>query len=968
MATIVFIADGWGSQYGGINSFNYDLCLNMHLSLNMEEHSVICVTTGDALNEQTYENAKAKDVLLIHLAKDDFVSKKIVKKLNDQKLLQETIWWIGHDIMTGFLAASCAEISHGKCAIIHHMNYEAYYPYVSECPTDTDKKVDQQLQVFNKADVIFAVGPKLAKSARDITIKINKEMKIVELIPGIADISPLEKNLEQFSTMVFGRVSTEQRDVVKQSMLAVEGFAYANRDKEFSKNDPSITVYGFNKEEIKQVNSKLKNTASSLAGRIVSVKGYEYTNNRRKVWSALRYQSVCMMLSLHEGFGLAGWEAISAGVPLIISENSGLYEFLLNKKLKLKVCSLNVSGDLSDKENSKDIKQVAMYLKSIKGDIEAYKKNAIELRDTLLHEGFTWENTVSTFIKAIQIETKEESKIRQLVEIIQKRIKSTPEISKAFEWKWDTIMNEFLICKKYPECSSCLKELADDVETGKNIKVLGIHGSTFCPDANNYVANCLYKDNFISVQIISSQPTSNYLIERLLTIKEYRENNDELRYHYERLCKTAKIFHDRKSYKTRFFNSIPYFRLYLTCDRMYFSCYRDGVHAKYEEVFCFDNDTEMYKLFSKYYDLVWRNSSEELHIAESDLSPDKKHLLLDRWSVKPSLVVNVCAKCNMKCHYCPEGGENLDVIADEECCTEQKIASLVKTFSNCNTNKVIRITGGEPLISAKIRKRTAKIMQASSCYKKIILCTNGVFIKEAYNENKRLWEQLKSKMLLKISLDTLEPKLFQDITGCDQTVHSKILEGIRFIQRKGFQIELNVVVQEENVYEIADLYEFAKKENLIGVKVLTVNDFGGRVTVSTLERDHVTKQLNEIMQHMRRVGLQEHDASLHDGAGIVMKRYHAQSNNGSDCTLTIVDHNVKGESITPRRTFSEACLSCRYYPCATGLLNLTLRADGMLSYCRLRTESAVSINELSNLKMRRIIEEMLKPFSECFEG
>lgn len=114
MATIVFIADGWGSQYGGINSFNYDLCLNMHLSLNMEEHSVICVTTGDALNEQTYENAKAKDVLLIHLAKDDFVSKKIVKKLNDQKLLQETIWWIGHDIMTGFLAASCAEISHGK--------------------------------------------------------------------------------------------------------------------------------------------------------------------------------------------------------------------------------------------------------------------------------------------------------------------------------------------------------------------------------------------------------------------------------------------------------------------------------------------------------------------------------------------------------------------------------------------------------------------------------------------------------------------------------------------------------------------------------------------------------------------------------------------------------------------------------------------------------------------------------------
>ena len=84
--------------------------------------------------------------------------------------------------------------------------------------------------------------------------------------------------------------------------------------------------------------------------------------------------------------------------------------------------------------------------------------------------------------------------------------------------------------------------------------------------------------------------------------------------------------------------------------------------------------------------------------------------------------------------------------------------------------------------------------------------------------------------------------------------------------------------------------------------------------------------------------------------------------------MTIVDHNVKGESITPRRTFCEDCLNCKFYPCATGLLNLTLRADGMLSYCRLKVESAVSIKELSDLKMNRTIKEMLKPFSKCFEG
>lgn len=221
MATIVFIADGWGSQYGGINSFNYDLCLNMHLALDTDEHSVICVTTGDVLCDQVYENANNNGLKLVYFAKDDFVSSKIIRKLNENKMLQETVWWIGHDIITGFYAIECAEETQGKCAVIHHMNYEAYYPYISDRPTDTDNKMEEQLRVFSKADIIFAVGPKLTKSANDIVIKLNKDTEIFELIPGIANIQPLEKTLTQYSAMVFGRVSTEQRDVIKQSLLIV---------------------------------------------------------------------------------------------------------------------------------------------------------------------------------------------------------------------------------------------------------------------------------------------------------------------------------------------------------------------------------------------------------------------------------------------------------------------------------------------------------------------------------------------------------------------------------------------------------------------------------------------------------------------------------------------------------------------------------------------------------------------------
>lgn len=169
--------------------------------------------------------------------------------------------------------------------------------------------------------------------------------------------------------------------------------------------------------------------------------------------------------------------------------------------------------------------------------------------------------------------------------------------------------------------------------------------------------------------------------------------------------------------------------------------------------------------------------------------------------VKSSLVINVCSKCNMNCTYCPEREENLKYISNKNYCSEQRLTTLVKIFSNCNTNRVIRITGGELLMPKRCCRRIFKIMQAAFDFIKIIICTNGTFIKDSYNQNRNLWEKLKSKIFLKISLDTLNPQYFQLVTGCEQELHFKILEGIKFIREKGFKIELNIVVRKTNVHK-----------------------------------------------------------------------------------------------------------------------------------------------------------------------
>lgn len=161
---------------------------------------------------------------------------------------------------------------------------------------------------------------------------------------------------------------------------------------------------------------------------------------------------------------------------------------------------------------------------------------------------------------------------------------------------------------------------------------------------------------------------------------------------------------------------------------------------------------------------------------------------------------------------------------------------------------------------------------------------------------------VKDILLLKISLDTLKPMTFKEITDLDAL--QSVLDNIAFMKSKGFKIELNFVVTKKNVGEIENVYNYAHNKKLIGLKVLTVNDFGNRV-----HTDDVENELNELMGRLRKQNYLETGLYVHNNKGIHMKRFIHDG-----CTLTIVDHMNKGDSVTPRRTYSEACQECKYYP------------------------------------------------------
>ncbi len=174
------------------------------------------------------------------------------------------------------------------------------------------------------------------------------------------------------------------------------------------------------------------------------------------------------------------------------------------------------------------------------------------------------------------------------------------------------------------------------------------------------------------------------------------------------------------------------------------------------------------------------------------VDPYKRHLNYLR--------ISITDRCNLRCIYCnPRSSQkklqHKDILRYEE------ILRIARIGVSLGINK-IRITGGEPLA----RKGCCDFLEhlaAIDGLKDISLTTNGVLLKQHI-------DRIASAGIkrLNISLDTLNPEKYQNITGHD--VFKQVWEGIELALQKGFDpIKLNVVVingiNDEDLTELAKL-------------------------------------------------------------------------------------------------------------------------------------------------------------------
>ena len=168
------------------------------------------------------------------------------------------------------------------------------------------------------------------------------------------------------------------------------------------------------------------------------------------------------------------------------------------------------------------------------------------------------------------------------------------------------------------------------------------------------------------------------------------------------------------------------------------------------------------------------------------------------------LRLSVTDLCNLRCRYCmPDGVEKLE---REAVLTYEEFLRLAALFAQCGIDTV-RVTGGEPLVRKNVAQLVAGL-KAIPGIRKVTMTTNGILL--AQQLPALLAAGLDS---VNISLDTLRPEVFRQITARDD--FSAVQAGLQAALESGIPVKLNCVPQAGvNEGELEDLAALAENRPL----------------------------------------------------------------------------------------------------------------------------------------------------------
>ena len=310
---VTLLSSEWRSTKGGLSTINRELAIQLakHPRVEVSVYLPQC-------SEEDKQVARDHNVRLI--------------KAREMPGLEPNFWLsclpedhavdcvIGHGAVLG-RQVQIIKRTHPYCKWIQVVHtapeelgmYKEYEEHISR----GEDKHQVEVELCKLADQVVAVGPKLAEVFSGYLRPCGKDRDVLNFTPGIfsefADVNQATDEREAFNVLVFGRGDNEDfklkgYDIAAQAIAELKDMTY------------KLVFVGATRGEEEKVAKMLVEQGIDRS----QLKVRRFNESREKLADLFCEVDLAIMPSRTEGFGLAALEALSAGLPVLVSGNSGL--------------------------------------------------------------------------------------------------------------------------------------------------------------------------------------------------------------------------------------------------------------------------------------------------------------------------------------------------------------------------------------------------------------------------------------------------------------------------------------------------------------------------------------------------------------------------------------------------------------------------------------------------------------------
>ena len=227
---------------------------------------------------------------------------------------------VGHGVTLGKQVQVIRKHHHCKWIQVVHTAPEEHVMYKSI--SQGEQMQQTEVALCKKADQVVAIGSKLTDAYKRHLRCCQKEQNVLNLTPGIfsefLNVKQATEERGTFSVMVIGSSDSLEDFILKGYDLAAQAIAEL-KDKSYQ-----LKFVGAPRGKEDEVAEKLLKHGVDHSQLITR----SFSDGREVLADLFCEVDLAIMPSRTEGFGVTALEALSAGLPVLVSGNSGLGEAL----------------------------------------------------------------------------------------------------------------------------------------------------------------------------------------------------------------------------------------------------------------------------------------------------------------------------------------------------------------------------------------------------------------------------------------------------------------------------------------------------------------------------------------------------------------------------------------------------------------------------------------------------------------